>query len=185
MALPTRPGLTRLLNLMLQGDAEAGNVAMHEMYAVLRRVAGPKVRSERKNSILQTTALIHDAMIRLFGTGELTVQNRQHFFALVCLTMKRILIEAGRRDEPIYVELEESVARIAEGDPTRIIAIERAQARLAEQDPEAARAFQLKVGAGMTGDETAAAMGISRASVNRALARAREWLARELAAYRS
>lgn len=183
MPLPTRPDLTLLLNRMLDGDSEAGNVAMHEMYPLLRSVAASKLRRERPNSLLQTTALVHDAMIRLFGTKALTIRDRQHFFALMCLVMRRLLIEGGRRKDPTFVQLDESVARISAADPSRVLGIERLLARLSEEDPEASRVFHLKVGAGMTGLEIADAMACGRATVNRALARARQWLSRELVPY--
>ena len=183
MNLPDRPDLTALLNRMFKGDQEAGNVAMDAMYASLRRVASAKLRRERPGHLLQTTALVHEAMARLFGTKAITVQNRQHFFALACLLMRRTLIEWGRRGELVFTSLEEAMAQTTALDRERMLGIERILARFSELDPLAYRAFQLKIGAGMTGEEVAGEMGCSRAAVNRYLARARTWLQRELVPY--
>jgi len=183
MELPSRPDLTTLLNRMLLGDPEAGNLAMDEMYACLRRVASSKLRRERSDHLLQTTALVNEAMARLFGTKAVTVQNRQHFFALACLLMRRTLIEYGRRHDPIFASLEESMAAVSMPDRERMLGMERILARFSELDPRAYRAFQLKVGAGMTGDEVAEEMQCGRATVNRDLQRARVWIYKELLPY--
>lgn len=181
--LPDQTNLTALLNRMLQGDGEAGNAAMDAMYASLRRVASAKLRRERQDHILQTTALVNESMVRLFGTKVITVQNRRHFFALACLLMKRTLIDWGRRHDPVLTCLEDSMSGAEAPDRERLIGMERILARFAELDPSAYKAFQLKVGAGMTFSEIADEMQCSTASANRYLRRARLWMYKELMPY--
>lgn len=185
MTLPDQTGLTALLNRMLQGDGDAGNAAMDAMYASLRRVASAKLRRERQGHILQTTALVNESMVRLFGTKVITIQNRRHFFALACLLMKRTLIDWGRRGDPVLACLEDSMAGADAPDRERLVGMERILARFAELDPPAYRAFQFKIGAGMTFEEIADEMQISTASANRYLRRARLWMYKELLPYLS
>lgn len=168
---------------MLQGDNDAGNAAMDAMYTSLRRVASAKLRRERQDHILQTTALVNEAMVRLFGTKVITVQNRRHFFALACLLMKRTLIDWGRRHDPVLASLEDSMAGVDAPDRERLVGMERVLARFADLDPLAYKAFQLKVGAGMTVEEIAAEMRCSTASTNRYLRKARLWMYNELLPY--
>lgn len=156
---------------------------MDALYDALRAVASDKLRRERKGHILQTTAVVHDAMVRLFGTRDLTVNNRQHFFALACLLMRRTLIEQGRRKSPVFTELDEAMAQATSIDREKILGIERIVTRFAESDPQAHRAFRLKIGAGMSGSEVAGEMQCSRATVNRHLARAHAWFQQELRPY--
>lgn len=156
---------------------------MDVLYSALRAVASDKLRRERRGHILQTTAVVHDAMVRLFGTRNLTVNSRQHFFALACLLMRRTLIEQGRRKSAVFTALDDAMAQAASMDRVRIIGMERVLARFSEADPEAHQAFQLKIGAGLSGEEVAAEMRCSRATVNRHLARAHNWFQRELLPY--
>lgn len=156
---------------------------MEVLYDALRAVASDKLRHERKGHVLQTTAVVHDAMVRLFGTRELTVNNRQHFFALACLLMRRTLIEHGRRKSPAFTALDEAMAHAASVDRERVLGIERVLTRFAESDPLAHQAFRLKIGAGMSGSEVAVEMACSRATVNRHLARAHAWFQQALLPY--
>jgi RNA polymerase sigma-70 factor, ECF subfamily len=178
--LPGPDDLTRLLNLMLQGDQAAGDRAMDALYATLRPVARNRMRGERAGHLLETRALINEAMLRLFGSARLTVRNRQHFYALACRTMRRVLIDQGRRHEPIFDELDEAMAGLQRRDAAVVVDVDRILARFAELDPKGSQAFSLRLGLGMTADEAAEAMGCSTPSVNRYLQRARVWLCREL-----
>lgn len=182
MSGDTSADLTGLLNRMLRGDQQAGNEAMDAMYASLRRVAASKLRQERRDHILDTGALVNEAMVRLFGTKSVTIQNRRHFFALVCLLMKRILIDAGRRKDPVFSCLEESMALVDTPDREQLIAVGRILDGFCQLDPDAYKAFQLKIGQGMTAEEVAESMSCSVGTVNRQLRRARNWLYKELGA---
>jgi RNA polymerase sigma-70 factor, ECF subfamily len=181
-ALPGPVDLTRLLTLMLDGDAVAGERAMDALYDALRRVASRRMRSERPGHLLETRALINEALVRLFGARHLTIRNRQHFFALVCLTMKRVLLDAGRRDDPAFACLDEAIAR-HQRDEERVVDLERMLTRLTDLDPQGSQVFRLRVGLGMTADEAALELDLSTATVNRAMRRARTWLQKELRPY--
>ena len=176
-----RPDLTLLLNRMLQGDESAGNLAMPELYSSLRRVASAKLRRERPDHLLDTGALVNEALVRLFGSKNVTVQNRQHFFALVCLLMRRILIDAGRRGDPVFAILEDSMATLETPDRELMLSVDRVLERFRHLDPDAYQVFQLKVGAGMTSEEVADELSSSTGTVNRALKRARTWMYKEMA----
>ena len=172
--------LTSLLNRMLRGDQYAGEQAMDALYGSLRRAASAKLRRERKDHILDTGALVNEAMVRLFGTKAVTVQNRKHFFALLCLLMKRVLIDFGRRKDPVFACLEDSMAMVDAPDREQLLAIDRILERFRRLDPEGYRTFQLKVGTGMTADEVAESLSCSVGTVNRHLRRARIWMYKEM-----
>ncbi len=172
--------LTTLLNQMLAGDLQAGNEAMDAVYPALKRIASSRLRRERPGHILDTRALVNEAMLRLFGGRAITLNSRQHFFALVCLLMKRILIEGGRRKEPVFTSLEESMAVLETSDNERILTIDRILERFSTLDPTAYKAIELQLGAGMTLEEMAEEMSCSTGTVNRSLRRARAWLYKEL-----
>jgi RNA polymerase sigma factor (TIGR02999 family) len=172
--------LTGLLNRMLQGDSAAGDAALEALYPKLQKIASAKLRRERPDHLLETRALVHEAILRLFGGRSVTVQNRKHFVALVCLLMKRILIDVGRRHDPVFLCLEESTSSVEAPDHARLIALDRVLSRFKDLDPDAYRAFQLKAGAGMTTEEVADALECSTGTAKRRLTRARTWLHKEL-----
>lgn len=178
----TSSELTVLLNRMLRGDQAAGDRAMGELHAVLRRAASAKLRRERHDHVLDTGALVNEALVRLFGTKSVTVQNRRHFVALVCLLMKRVLIDFGRRHDPVFASLEESMAVLSTPDLEQFLAIDRILNRFAEVDPDGYKAFQLKFSTGMTADEVAETLACSVPTINRRLKRARTWMFKELSA---
>lgn len=142
--------------------------------------ASAKLRRERKDHILDTGALVNETMVRLFGTKSVTVQNRRHFFALVCLLMKRVLIDFGRRKDPVFSCLEDSMALVDAPDREQLLAIDRILERFSQLDPEGYKAFQLKVGTGMTAEEVAESLSCSVGTVNRHLRRARTWMYKEM-----
>ena len=177
---PTSADLTGLLNRMLRGDQEAGDRAMAELYGSLRRVASARLRRERQDHVLDTGSLVNEAMLRLFGTKAVSVHNRQHFVALICLLMKRVLIDFGRRKDPVFACLEESMGLVDAPDREHLLTIERVLERFAQLDPNGYKVFQLKIGAGMTAEEVAESLTCSVGTVNRRLKRARTWMFKEL-----
>jgi RNA polymerase sigma factor (TIGR02999 family) len=180
MPEPYPADLTRLLNRMLQGDEASGNQAMNALYTSLRRIAGSKMRHERPGHLLDTGALVNEAMLRLFGTKTVTVQNRQHFFALVCLLMRRILVDYGRRKDPVFTSLEECMATLETPDRELMVTLDRILNTFGQLDPPAYKVFQLKVGAGMTNEEIADELSCGVGTVNRGLRRARTWMFKEM-----
>jgi RNA polymerase sigma factor (TIGR02999 family) len=184
MQSPSPVQLTSLLNRMFRGDQAAGDEAMGAMYTSLRRIASARLRHERPGHILDTRALVNEALLRLFGTKNISVKNRQHFLALSCLLMKRVLIDFGRKKEPVYEVLEDSMATLDGGRREEVLTIDRILDRFRELDPRAYQVLQLKVGAGMTVEEIATELQFSVGTANRALRTAREWMVKELGSLR-
>ena len=181
MSDESQPDLTRLINRMFLGDAEAGDEAMNALYTSLRRIASKKLSRERPGNILETRALVHEALLRLFGSKALAVQNRGHFMVLMCLTMKRVLIDRVRKPHPVLESLNETFEGAEFPNRESALAIDEILYRFCALDPEACRAFELKLGAGMTSQEIADELHCSAVTVNRRLQRARLWLRKEMA----
>ncbi len=185
---PLTPGaITALIRQAREGDRNAVDVLMPALYSELRRIAGRSLRGERRGHTLQTTALVHEAYLRLLKDARLSVQNRAHFLAIAAQSMREILVEHARAraaskrgGNRARVTLEESLAtETAAG--VDVLALEEALERLASLDPVQARIVEMLFYAGMTVEETAAALGTSPATVKRHWTIARAWLYRELA----
>jgi RNA polymerase sigma factor (TIGR02999 family) len=174
-----REGLTLLLNRMFQGDGQAGEEALAVLYPLLRQAAGRRLGREGPERPLESRDLVNEAMARLLKS-RITVRNRQHFFALVCLVMKHILIDEGRRHHPAFAALDESIAAIERSDHVQVHDIEQILERFRVLDPKASQVLHLRVGAGMTAREVATEMGCSAPTVNRYFDRARAWLYKEM-----
>jgi RNA polymerase sigma factor (TIGR02999 family) len=173
---PTNPGL----------DDPALDQLFGRVYDELRRLAHV-VRGGRAGDTLNTTALVHEAYLKLASSRTLEVKSRPHFFALAARAMRQILVDAARRqlaqkrggDAPPTVTLDESIFQ----DPLRpsqLVALDDALARLDAIDPRRARVVEHRIFAGLTADETAALLGVSRPTVERDWRAARAWLAVEL-----
>jgi RNA polymerase sigma factor (TIGR02999 family) len=154
------------------------------LYDVLRRLARQKMGEERRGHVLQTTALVHEAYLRLIGSGNTQFQSRQQFFQAAAEAMRRILIENARnrgaakrggRRERIPLDLVDVSETVDRDD---ILALDELIGRLDEQSPEAAAVVRLRFYAGLSVDETAAALGVSPRSVDRLWKFARAWLFR-------
>jgi RNA polymerase sigma factor (TIGR02999 family) len=180
--------VTLILNAIEQGDPQAAEQLLLLVYDELRRLAAEKIAREKPGQTLQATALVHEAYIRLVDVEKAQHWNsRGHFFSAAAEAMRRILVENARhkarirhgRDCP-RDELRD-VPQPAAPDPDTILTIDEAVTRLAADEPAAADVVRLRFFAGMTLDETAEALGLSRATVYRqwAYARARLRLALE------
>jgi RNA polymerase sigma factor (sigma-70 family) len=193
---------TRILSQIESGDPQAAEQLLPLVYDELRKLAAAKLAHEKPGQTLQATALVHEAYLRLVGRGDRgqetgngePVQNlspvssplspasftsRGHFFAAAAEAMRRILVEQARRKDRVRhggdrqrVELAD-VALVRVPNADTILAVDEAVAKLAEQEPETAEVVKLHFFAGLTLDETAAALQISRASVYRHWAFAR------------
>lgn len=157
------------------------------VYDELRRNARRRLRRERVNHTLQTTALVHEAYIKLAVQKRLKLKNRGHFFAIAGEAMRRILVDhaktrhrrkRGGCDENL--PLKEALCRAAETMDINIIALDEALARLAALDPVGEKIVEMRFFAGLSLDETAEALGISKATVSREWAIAKAWLHREM-----
>ena len=179
------PNIVTQLLASWQAGGETGlRSVIPLMYAELRRIARGYLRQERPGHTLQSTALVHEAYLRLEKQGIVSMQNRQHFLAIFAYLMRQILIEyaraqrAAKRDGGIRVSLNDAIgARLRDVDA---IALNDALTELARLNPEQCRIVVLRFMAGFTIEETAEVMGISSATVKRHWEMARVWLHREL-----
>jgi len=177
----------RLLDEASGGSREALARLMPLVYDELRRMASGYLRRERRDHTLQTTALVHEAYLRLVGQDDLSFENRAHFRAIAARTMRRILVEHARARGAVKrggprrrVTLQDTLA-LAAAPRIDLQALDEALERLAGLDAQQARIVELRFFAGLTVEETAEAVGLSPATVKRDWAMARAWLRRELA----
>jgi RNA polymerase sigma factor (TIGR02999 family) len=172
--------VTRILSQIESGDPSAADQLLPLVYDELRILAAAKLANEKPGQTLQATALVHEAYLRLVGGGkEQDWNSRGHFFGAAAEAMRRILVEQARRKNRVRHGSDRQRTGLADvalsraPDADTILAVDEAVARLAEQEPETAEVVKLHFFAGLTLDETAAALGISRASVYRHWAFAR------------
>jgi RNA polymerase sigma factor (TIGR02999 family) len=156
------------------------------VYDELRRLAHAYMQRERPGHTLQTTALVHEAYVRLAGQESLSWQNRAHFRAIAAETMRRILVEYARARNAVKrgggqqrVTLEDNTIGL-DAQSVDLEALDQALRRLAEIDPRLVRIVEFRFFAGLTVEETAEVMAISTGTVKREWATARAWLRREL-----
>ena len=179
--------VTVLLKRWSDGDPDAFDRLVPLVYDQLRGVAHRRLRIERDEHTLQTTALVHEAYARLAG-GDLRLKDRAHFFALAARTMRRILVDHARTrmsqkrggGTEIRSLQEISVEVAGEDDAADVVELHHALEKLEAQDERKARVIEAHVFGGLTYDEIAIALDISAATVHRDLRMARAWLAREL-----
>ena len=175
---------TRILAAMEQGDPKAAEQLLPLVYDELRKLAAQKLAQEKPGQTLDATALVHEAYLRLVGDQAFT--NRGHFFAAAAEAMRHILVDRARRKKRgkhggnrQRVPLDESIAASScAGD--ELLAIDEALTRLEREDPQAAAVVKLRYFAGLSADEAALSLGISRASVYRHWNFARAWLLQEI-----
>jgi RNA polymerase sigma factor (TIGR02999 family) len=174
-----------LLRAWHAGDEAALEQLMPLVYEELHRLARNYLRGERVDHTLQTTALLHEADLRLAGTN-VDWDGRVHFLAVAAQTMRRILVDHGRarnREKrgggAVRITLEEGLAAAPERG-IDVVALDEALERLSALDPRKGRIVEVFYFGGLTYDETAQAVGVSPATVHRELRLARAWLYNEL-----
>ncbi len=178
--------VTRILNAIEQGDAQAADKLLPLIYEELRVLAAQKMAQELPGQTLQATALVHEAYIRLVGVENQNWSNRGHFFAAAAEAMRRILIESARRKQRYKhgggqhrVDLDDADITI-EDPSTNIIALDEALAKLAEEDSIKADLVKLRYFAGLTIEQAAKILEISRATAERYWSYARAFLFHEI-----
>jgi RNA polymerase sigma-70 factor, ECF subfamily len=174
--------VTLLLNRMRNGDSEAGDEAASLVYDELHRIAAREMRRENEGHTLQTTALVHEAYMRLAGSGSLEIQNRGHFFAVASQQMRRILVDYARSTNAqrrgggaTKVDLEQLQIAVAPRSED-VLSLDEALRDLERIDPRAAKVVELRYFGGYTDKEVVEALGISIATVRRDWEFARSWL---------
>jgi RNA polymerase sigma factor (TIGR02999 family) len=158
------------------------------VYVELRRLAHHYLQRERSDHTLQSTALVHEAFLRLAGQNQPQWQNRAHFFGIAAHVMRQILVEYARAHSAVKrggvhsckVTLEEALD-LPQRIDVDVIALDGALNRLSELDPQQSRIVELRFFAGLTIEDTSEVMGISPATVKRDWTCARAWLHREIA----
>ena len=179
--------ITQVLNAIEQGDQAAAEQLLPLVYDELRKLAALKLSQEKPGHTLDATALVHEAYLRLVGSGEEPQwDNRRHFFAAAAEAMRRILVENARRKQAQkhgggrQRQDLDAEALVAPEPNLDLLALDAALHRLAELDPLKARLVELRYFAGLTGDQAAAVLGLSTSSVDRHWVFTRAWLRREL-----
>jgi RNA polymerase sigma factor (TIGR02999 family) len=177
--------VTQLLNEWSQGNQQALGELLPIVYDELRKLAHIYLRRERSEQTLQTTALVHEAFLKLVDQKSVTWQNRSHFFGIAAQAMRRILIDNARRRTAAKrapgeeIPFDEARLRACAKDQ-RLIALDEALKELETIDPQQSRVVELRYFGGMTIEETAEALHLSPATVKREWSMARAWLYRNL-----
>jgi RNA polymerase sigma factor (TIGR02999 family) len=178
--------ITELLVGYSRGDKEALDQLMPIVYDELRRQAARYLRREQPGHTLQTTALIHEAHVRLVDQRDVQWQNRAHFFGIAAQLMRRILVDHARTKKrvkrggsDVRVSLDDATVAV-KGQDLDVVALDEALDRLAQIDEQQSRVVELRFFSGLTVEETAEVMHISKATVKRDWSMAKAWLHREL-----
>lgn len=180
--------ISELLQAWSNGEPGAADEIMPLVYGELRRQARRYLRRERANHTLQSTALVHEAYIRLAGQRDVAWQNRAHFFGIAAEMMRRILVNYALRaacekrgGEAVTIAIDVGTFQIADQSANvNLIELDEALDRLAELDGRQAKVVELKYFGGLSIEETAEVLGVSNATVKREWTMARTWLRAEL-----
>jgi RNA polymerase sigma factor (TIGR02999 family) len=180
--LATMSDVKSILSDLEQGDPRGAAQLLPLVYDELRKLATRKLAREAPGQTLQATALVHEAYLRLVGAEDPGWNSRGHFFAAAAEAMRRILVEHARRKgrtrhggeaERVEIELAALPTRMAAEE---LVALNDALEELERQDPRKARLVTLRYFGGMTLEEAAAALGVSRVTAHRDWTFARAWL---------
>ncbi|HEY6121100.1 MAG TPA: sigma-70 family RNA polymerase sigma factor [Pyrinomonadaceae bacterium] len=178
--------VTQLLMDWSKGSKEALDRLVPIVYEELHRQASRYLRRERAGHSLQTTALIHEAYLRLVDQRSVHWQNRAHFFGIAAQLMRRILVDHARTRKrvkrggsDIRVSLDEA-RTLASSMDLDIVALDEALDRLAQIDQQQSRIVELRFFSGLNVEETAEVLRISPATVKREWRIAKAWLHREI-----
>jgi RNA polymerase sigma factor (TIGR02999 family) len=180
------PDVTQLLADWRRGDEDALSRLIPIVYQELRRVARAHLRREESDHTLETTALVHEAYLRLVGLSRMTLQNRTHFFAMAARLMREILVDHARRKNAIkrgggltVVGLDGIAAASPDG-LVDVIALDEALTDLGALDERLSRVVELRFFAGLSIADTSEALSVSTATVERDWTVAKAWLLQRL-----
>ncbi len=179
--------VTQILSDIQQGDQHAAEQLLPLVYEELRKLAAQRLAEEKPGQTLQATALVHEAYVRLVDVEKAQHWNtRGHFFAAAAEAMRRILVDQARRKQTVKhgvdrlrIELPEDLA-VPDARSGDIVALDEALSQLERHDEGAARLVKLRYFAGLTHQDAAEALGISRSVADRLWALGRAWLFRQL-----
>jgi RNA polymerase sigma factor (TIGR02999 family) len=182
--------VTRLLDAAATGDSKAAADLLPLVYDELRKLAAARLAAESPGQTLEATALVREAYVRLMGGDPAQPwTGRGHFFAAAAEAMRRIFVDSARRKQAVKHgggrgrrELDPDAAAapaVPEAD-VDLVALDAALTRLAGQDPVKAKLVELRFFAGLTGEQAAAALGMSPSAADRLWVFTRAWLRHEL-----
>ncbi len=177
--------VTQLLTKWRAGDEQAIQELVPLVYDELRRMAHRYLRQERPDHTLQSTALVHEAYIRLLKQRDKKFENRAHFLAIAAKLMRQILVEyartrkAAKRDGGHRLTLDDTIS-LVEGKSVDVIGLDDALTGLAALDPLQSSIVELRFFGGLSIDETSSVLGIAPATVKRHWTTARVWLHHEM-----
>lgn len=170
-----------------KGDRKALEAVLPLVYNELRRLARFQLRQQRPNHTLQTTALVHEAYLRLAREKSLQVANRTHFLGIAAQLMRWILVDyernrrAAKRGAGVTrLTLDSSLVARSESPDLDLLALDEALDRLAKMDPQQSQIIELRYFGGLSIEDTSEFLGISPATVKRSWSSARAWLLREM-----
>jgi RNA polymerase sigma factor (TIGR02999 family) len=192
---PGESEVTRLLQAWRDGDRTALDDLIPLVYRELHGIASRHLARERPGHTLQSTALVHEAFLRLLGQRDVDWQNRAHFFAIAASQMRRILVDHARRNaadkrggavRPMAIDDGFDIAAPSIGlERVDALALDAALQQLEALDPTQGRVVELRYFGGLTIEETATVLGLSTGSIKREWTTARAWLFRALEQGRS
>jgi RNA polymerase sigma factor (TIGR02999 family) len=187
VSMGSRTEVTALLHDWAAGDREALDRVMALVYDELRRLAQQRLRLERTDHTFSATALVNEAYLRLADIRRAGFEDRAHFLAMAARAMRRVLVDHARRRatrkrgggvRPVPLD---AIGPLAAEDSGRFLELDAALDRLEAEDPRQARIIEQQYFVGLSIEEIADLLGISRSTVKRDLRAARAWLAAELA----
>ena len=181
--------VTELLEASRDGDADATGRLLHAVYEELRQLARTTRARHGVGETLTATSLVHEAYLKLVDEGRLPFEGRAHFFGAAARSMRQVIVDAARAknrrkrggDAPV-ASLDDVATLVAPDRPHEILALDEALRRLEAVDERAARVVECRYFAGLSIDETAAALALSPSTVKRDWAAAKAWLHRALSA---
>lgn len=180
------PELTRLLNLAARGDADAARRVFPLVYRELRTLAAGKLAHAAAGETFRTTALVHEAYLRIVGRHEEGWESARHFYFTAARAMRDILVEEARRKatgkrggDRVAVPLEE-ITLTWNAPPDEVLALDAALAKLEREDPDGHKLVLLRFYTGLTVDETAQLLDTPVRTLERRWRFLRAWLAREI-----
>lgn len=180
------PSVTQLLQAWSNGDEQAREQLIPIVYQELKVLARHALRQVPPGQTLQTTALVHEAYLKLIGQNRVPWRDRTHFFWAASFLMRRFLVERARRNfahkrgRGMFAIPLDSICEISDEKGVELIALDDALSALEEFDPKRCRIVEMRFFGGLTAEEIAEVLGVSPATVNRQWQAARAWLRREL-----
>lgn len=179
--------LSGLIECARAGDAQAVDALFTDTYRELRKLARERLRGGRRDTLLNTTALVHESYLRLAGAGQLELKDRVHFIAYAGRAMRSVIVDfvrkrrSGRRGgDAGRVTLSTQIAGEIVTSEDEILRVHEALEELARFDPRMVQVVEMRYFAGMTEAETAAALSVTDRTVRREWEKARLWLAEAL-----